>query len=64
MEDLTNNYKKMEEKELITYMIGRSVQWEKIQGKNQVEKCRARIKEKLEGEKENLSKMDNKHQVR
>ena len=51
MEDLTNNYEKMGEMDSITNMIGRSVQWEKGQGKNEVRYCRIRIKDRLEGEK-------------
>ena len=53
MEDLTYNYRKMGEKDSITNMIGRSVQWEKIQGKNEVMNCRSQIKDRLEGEKRN-----------
>ena len=51
MEDLTNNFRKMGEKDSVTYMIGRSVQWEKAQGKNEVLNCRNQIKDRLEGEK-------------
>jgi hypothetical protein len=51
MEDLTYNFRKMGEKESITHMIGKSVQWEKIQGKNEVLNCRNQIKDRLEGEK-------------
>jgi hypothetical protein len=60
MEDLTHNYRKMGEKDSITNMIGRSAQWEKIQGKNEVINCRSQIKKRLEGEKENL-KSNNNH---
>ena len=53
MEDLTHNYRIMGEKDSITQMIGRSVQWERIQGKQEVMNCRNQIKDRLEGEKRN-----------
>ena len=48
----------MGEKESITYMIGKSVQWEMTQGKNEIINCRSQIKKRLEGEIENLKQMN------
>ena len=59
MVDLSHNYRKMGEKDSITNMMGRSVQWEKIQGKNEAINCRSQIKKRLEGEKENLKQITN-----
>jgi hypothetical protein len=46
MEDLTHNYRQMGEKESISYMIGRSLKWEKEKGVNELAGCRNRIKKK------------------
>jgi hypothetical protein len=43
----------------ITNIIGKSVRWEKIQGKNEVINCRSQIKKRLEGEKDNLKQITN-----
>jgi hypothetical protein len=54
MEDLIHLYQEKGGKDSITKLIGKAVQWEKIQGKNEVANCRDRIKKKLEGEQRNL----------
>ena len=59
MGDLTHNYRQMGEKESISYMIGRSLKWEKEKGVNELAGCRNRIKKKIEGEKQNLNQEQN-----
>ena len=51
MMDITRNYLAMNDKKDIPIMIGRTIQWEKAQGKNEIATCRTYIKDKLKGEK-------------
>ena len=53
MEDFTQNYSNLKDKS-IPKMIGRTIQWERKSGTHQSANCRAQIRERLEGEKQNL----------
>ena len=54
MDDITKSYNNMSGTFNIPNILGRTVNWEKKQGRHEVTNCRNRIKNKLEGEKENL----------
>ena len=53
MEDITSNYKIMSGTANISRILGKTVNWEKNNGKYEVAKCRIRVKNKLEGYKAN-----------
>ena len=55
MDDITNTYNNIRGSINIPSILGMTVNWEKTKGKDEVENCRSRMKNKLEGEKANLN---------